>query len=157
LHDGGPTDRRLGASDWHSGASRSSDGIRQTASAIFGGYGSVDFSVYICGRDPRPNATYHPLAPDHGVRDDARAVAFGQRGFLAHGAQAAVVAEEGVDAFGVEDVSAGQLADDGALGAGGRGDEVVEADGAGGLVEGGDVQLSASGCCAALCYHFFFP
>jgi hypothetical protein len=77
------------------------------------------------------------FAADHGVCDVFGAVAFRQAGGFAHGAEAGVVAQKSVDAFGVEDVVAGQFAD-GVAGFVGRrvgGDEVVQADWAGGLVE----------------------
>lgn len=54
------------------------------------------------------------FAADHGVCDGAGAIALWENGLFAHGAEAAVVAEEGVDAFWVEDVVAGEFADDGA-------------------------------------------
>jgi hypothetical protein len=47
------------------------------------------------------------FAADHGVCDVFGTVAFWQAGVFAHGTQAGVVAEESVDAFGVEDVVAG--------------------------------------------------
>ena len=46
------------------------------------------------------------FAADHGVCNVFGTVAFRQAGGFAHGAEAGVVAEESVDAFGVEDVVA---------------------------------------------------
>jgi hypothetical protein len=52
-------------------------------------------------------SAHDAFAADHGVGDVFGAVAFRQAGVFAHGTQAGVVAEESVDAFGVEDVVAG--------------------------------------------------
>lgn len=79
----------------------------------------------------------HAFPPHHRVRDLARTVAFREGGVFADGTETAAVAEVGVDAFRVEDVLAGEFADGGALGCRAGGDVVFEADGAGGLLEGG--------------------
>ena len=72
-------------------------------------------------------SAHDAFAADHGVCDVFGTVAFGQACVFAHGAEARVVAEESVDAFGVEDVVAGEFADGvaGFVGRGVGGDEIV--------------------------------
>jgi hypothetical protein len=72
-------------------------------------------------------SAHDAFAADHGVCDVFGAVAFREAGVFAHGAETRVVAEESVDAFGVEDVVAGEFADGvaGFVGRGVGGDEVV--------------------------------
>ena len=104
---------------------------------VFGGRRGL---VFVDGESVASLAVsaHYPFAAHHGVCDVFGAVAFRQAGVFAHGAEAGVVAQEGVDAFGVEDVVTGKFADGvaGLVGCGIRGDEVVEADWAGWLVEG---------------------
>lgn len=93
------------------------------------------------------HAAHKAFAANHGVCDGLGAVARRKGGLFTEGAERGVVAEEGIDAFGVEDVVTRKFADGGALGCDGSrtgGDEVIEADCAGGLSKrvGGVVVIS---------------
>jgi hypothetical protein len=64
-----------------------------------------------CG-DPFSHSSDQPFAPDHSVCDIGGEIPLWKCGLLAHRTQRAVVPEEAIDAFGMEDVAARKFADD---------------------------------------------